>query len=271
MLIAHPVAGKAKSGRLCEAFVAGAPKKAKGHVFYGVDASNWETWHKVQASREPYWYIDNAFFDCTRGTHFRVGRNCLQRSGWAQLADIADWRQLGDTCHTGSSRDRLAPLRLECKPFGEPRRSRVVVVVEQSRYFMQLAAGVKDPDMWLATVRQEVARQRFSPVIREWSSDKPKLQASLPAMLASAHSLVTWSSAAAVTAIVEGVPVVSMGEGVAERFSGSIAHLDRPVIPTETERHQWLRLLARSQWTPDEMRHGLAWQMLHEGDTVPCL
>ena len=53
MLTAHAVPGKPKAAALCAAFIAGAPKTAVGHVFYGVNDTNAHAWKKVMGSNNP--------------------------------------------------------------------------------------------------------------------------------------------------------------------------------------------------------------------------
>ena len=50
-------------------------------MFYGIDTANEQVWRDAKASGQDWYYADNAFFDATRGTYFRVGKNRLQHSG----------------------------------------------------------------------------------------------------------------------------------------------------------------------------------------------
>jgi len=72
---------------------------------------------------------------------------------------------------------------------------------------------------------------------------------------------VTYNSNLGVEAALNGVPVFvddigSMALQVANR---KLSNLDNPVMPDRT---QWLRNLAYTQWTPQEMREGQAWKHL---------
>jgi len=76
-----PVPGKAKSKLICNAFAAGAPKSAKGSVFFGTEgvmSAFQKAKAKAAAGQEPFFYLDNSYFDKHRGIYFRVTKNALQ-------------------------------------------------------------------------------------------------------------------------------------------------------------------------------------------------
>ena len=83
----------------------------------------------------------------------------------------------------------------------------------------------------------------------------------LLADLSDAHCCVTFNSNSAVEAAIEGVPVFAFDEGsmalpIANTQWSKIENPDTP------SRERWLNELAYCQWTPDEMRAGLAWKHL---------
>jgi hypothetical protein len=79
--------------------------------------------------------------------------------------------------------------------------------------------------------------------------------------LKDAHCVVTFNSNSAVEALIEGKPVFSFDEGsmVWSLCNKSLLDLEQPNYP---DRKQWANNLAYAQWTPDEMRQGLAWRHL---------
>ena len=190
-LIAHPVAGKQKAIDICEAFIAGAPKTATGHVFYGVDQSNADAWHGAKGRGEPWYYIDNAYFDCVRGKQYRVTKNAIQL------------RRAGEQVSDGK---RFAALHQEIKPWSVSTNGGSYLLIEQSPGFMRVVA--QDP-MWLDRTHHDLERNSRRPtVLRPWSPNKPKVQQTLQEALRGANMLITYSSAAAVMALLEGVPVL---------------------------------------------------------------
>ena len=81
--------------------------------------------------------------------------------------------------------------------------------------------------------------------------------------LREAHALVTFSSNAAVDALMEGVPVFVLGPGIARPLSNpSLETLERPFFPSDKERFQFFCDLAYCQWRMDEMENGEVWEHL---------
>lgn len=236
MLKAYPVFGKQKAVDICNAFIAGAPRDAEGSVFYGVNESNRRAWE----SGGTRWYIDNAYFDATRQTYFRVTRNATQNSGLGK-SDGARFRQLG----------------LAIKPW---RRGSHIVVVQQSDSFMRNVAGYHS-DFVADVIVQLADLTDRSILVRLWNRDKSAACDGLLDDLRGAHALVTHSSAAAVTALLEGVPVAVDRSSAAFPMAGSIDDIE--YLPT-LDREQWAGVLADNQFSISEMKDGTAWRMLND-------
>jgi hypothetical protein len=236
-LTAHPVALKEKSRNLCNAFLAGAPKDAYGHVFYGVDNTNWDAWRRVCMRKEPFWYIDNSYFDSVRGQQFRATRNAIQ---------------VQDALAKTSTGERFAALGLEIQPW-RLNPDGYWLVIEQSPAFMERIAGDK---RWLEKMAAGFDPDRTMKV-RRWKPDKLMSQATLAADLAGAWTLVTHSSAAAVTATLAGVPAN------VSRMS-ALAHMVCSTTDEKTDqRRHYMNVLADNQFTVQEMEDGTAWKMLN--------
>ena len=79
--------------------------------------------------------------------------------------------------------------------------------------------------------------------------------------LANAHCVVTFNSNSAVEALIWGKPVWAFDEGsmVWEVCNKSLLDIEQPNYP---RREQWANDLAYTQWTPEEMKEGLAWKHL---------
>lgn len=238
MLITCPVAGKEKSRRLCEAFRRGAPRDADGFVFYGVDSSNVLKWEyarrhdRVTGARD-WFYIDNSYFDATRGWRFRVTKNRVQV----------------DPRHLVSDGKRFDALGINLRPFLSGSR-RHAVVCPQSDSFMQHVARWPGPQ-WLqhhlATLSSWDVR------VRSWQRDKAKAMQSLAADLRDAAVLITHSSSAAVQAVINGVPVI-----VSEMSAVSCL-----VNGDGSDRARVLSVLADHEFTLDELEDGTAWRRLN--------
>lgn len=260
---AYPVAGKQKSFDLCRAFLDGAgggkivtdgrlrPGPA---VFYGVNDSNENVWRQVLAEKREFFYIDNSYFDAVRsgvqldqqaGHQFRVTRNGFQC--------LPDGQETDGT--------RFAALRVPVHPWRTP--GKLIVLCPQSDHFMRVV--VRAGRHWVDEHAGPLMEfwPQFTLKVREWSPHKRELASSLIADLDQAAFLVTWSSAAAVTAILYGVPAISLGVSAA---SGLIpartmyTSLSTDWRPPTAERLRWAGVLADNQFSIAEIRQGLAWQ-----------
>jgi hypothetical protein len=242
-VICYPTPGKAKARLLLEAFAQGAVSTSglAPAAFYGVTEATLADWQRVQAEGRDWYYLDNAYFDATRGTHFRATCNALQASG----DEAPDWV-------------RFAALELNVKPW--QRGGRHIVVAPQSDWFLRGLCGQRD---WLGdTLRQLKAHTDRPIVVRHWTSDKAAAAANLQADLQGAWALVTHMSAAANEALVAGIPVFTTGRCAATRMG--LSELERIEQPRRPDgRYVWAAALAGLQWTIEELREGVAWRRLH--------
>jgi hypothetical protein len=231
----HPVPGKAKSKMICEAFAAGAPRDAQGHVFYGVTEGNRDAWRYARRSvgfGGAYYFIDNSYFDAVRGQQFRVTKNRVQHSGFG----ISDCK-------------RFDALGIEVQRMRDPNRGRVLAV-QQSPLFMRLVAH--QPNWLTNMIERELALDFRSVRCRQWESNKLKAQGTLQDDLRNADMVLTHSSAAAVEAVLAGLQAKVSNMSAAQ-----------PIALGElTDRRQWAGVLADNQFTLDEMKEGLAWATL---------
>lgn len=248
MLYAFPIPGNNKSLTICRAFIEGCggqvvydnmyrPGTA---FFYGVNKLNEQVWQK--ARRGIYFYCDNAYFDETRQQYFRITRNRLQHSGIKS-----------------SSGARFAALDIKVRPWRVTNSSASVVVCEQSDSFMRMP-GMYDGN-WLDDTLSQLRQHTDRPItIRRWARDKARPADPLVNDLQNAHALVTFSSAAAITALVRGIPVVVHNSSAAVPFSGAISSIEN--LPTPPGREALFATLADNQFTLEEMRNGYVWTWL---------
>lgn len=241
MIRAYPVANKQKSVDICNAFIAGAPKKTNGAVFYGVTENNVQMWHVETTIGDPFnvYYIDNSYFDCVRGQQYRVTRGRVQK--FVGPKDSSDGK-------------RFDALGLTIKPW-KPFANQRWLVVEQSESFMRYVAN---SPFWLEEQARGLPFGQMSEMrVRRWERDKLRHQTTLATDLEWADNLLTHSSAAAVEAVMVGVPVI------VSRMS-ALADMVCSADPKLDERHRYLGVLADNQWTLDEIREGKAWAHLQK-------
>lgn len=244
---AYPVAHKRKSWNICLAFVRGCggqigtTLREGAAVFYGVDDSNLEIWNEVRASGRDFYYLDNSVFDSARQRFFRVTKNALQHTGIGK-----------------SDGSRFRALGIEVQPWRQSGEH--IVVCPQSVGFMRKI--VRYPDDWCADAVKHLRAATSRQIrVRPWSGDKGKIAASLQDDLRGAHALMTWSSAAAVTAVVAGVPVIVQArDAAASAMSAGGFELEALATPA---RENWLDVLADQEFSLKELQEGKAWQKLN--------
>lgn len=230
-LIACPVPGKAKSKMLCDAFIKGAPKSAEGRVFYGVKAGNYREWTIARNSGEPFWFIDNSMFDLLRGVTYRVTKNALQHTGDGECAV-----------------DHVTNCRFRIEPWRDPAAPGRVLVVEQSQDHMRYTLR---GDQWLHSALRAYAGSDIH--WRRWSAGKPKIQQTLARDLATTKVLVTHNSAAAVMAVLAGVPVDCAPECAAFCMNGA----------SDADRLRWANVLMDNEFSIRQLKDGTAWRKLN--------
>lgn len=249
MVTAYPVHKKKKSIDICESFIdpIGGAAAYSGELregpafFYGVDDSNKHFWEAAK-KRGDFYYCDNSYFDSARQEYFRVTKNRLQHSGMG-----------------ASDCERFDSLGIQIQPWRS--KGKHIVVCPQSDYFMRVIAGYQGS--WISDVQHKLGEVTPRPLrLRLWSPDKTKLSSTLNEDLVGAHCLVTYSSAAAVSAILSGVPALCSYEhcAAAPMSIGCIENIEEPYH--YQTRREWAGILADNQWTLDEMRSGLCWEML---------
>lgn len=248
----YPTPGKEKSRLLLEAFAAGGEGRVETSgqlqpgpaAFYGVVEATLPLWQQACAEGRDWYYLDNAYFDVTRGRHFRVTKGRLQARG----DERPDWT-------------RLAALALGVQPWRKGGKH--IVVCPQSAWFMQLCSWAGGAEGWLHQVLTELKAHTDRPIIvRHWKRDKAAAAADLAEDLKGAWALVTHMSAAANEALVAGVPVFTTGKCAATWLGSSeLFNIEKPRRPDG--RMAWAAALAGQQWTLDELRDGTAWKVLH--------
>lgn len=242
MLILHPVPGKAKSDLICRAFAAGAPRSAKGHVFFGTEGQM-SAFKHAKAGKEDWWYCDNSYFDKHRGTYFRVTKNALQVDPRGKTSDGSRFRKLG----------------IEIKPW-RIRDDGIILICPQSDAFMKSTLGFEFD--WVSSVLQRL--HSFGAIdihVRPWNRDKIEAGITLLDMLPNVRLLISHSSSASITAMLEGVPTISEA-GAAHTLTGPLNYEAVFDPPRPEGRLEFAQVLADNQFTLDEFRNGTAWQWL---------
>jgi hypothetical protein len=239
---------KAKSQRLLEAFAAGcgggmASTRATellpgAAAFYGVRPPWLHLWQQAEKESRTWYWLDNSWFDATRETYFRIGCN-----------EVQSWST------TPSDGKRLAQIGVKVQPWRKTGKH--ILICPQSDEFM-IIAGWNSAAAWVEYVTGQLRKETARPIIVRSKKDKR----SFAQDLSDAWLVVVDSSAAAVEALLAGVPViVTDRNSVAAGFSTPFEEIERPHY--KLGRESWAARLADSQWTLEELKNGTAWRMLN--------
>ena len=253
-VVCYPSPGKRKGLKICRAFAEGCGGRvaAAGQARLEGDAAFFYGWteHTAQlietCRREgrDWYYADNAYY-FGRGQYFRVTHGALMHEGG------------GDA---GAARfDRFG---LTVKPWR--RDGRHIVVATQSELFYKIHLGVCRDD-WVLKIAADVRRHSDRPLVvchkppLPWPGGFPHIN--FEKALPGAWAVVSHSSSVMVKALIEGVPVFSLGRSMASAMGyREISRIETPRRPDG--RTRWLCNLAANQWTRDEMRDGTCWRDL---------
>jgi hypothetical protein len=247
-LVCYAQPEKRKSQRVLQAFADGCGGamastrerrlRPGAAAFYGVRPAWMHLWDQARSDARDWYYVDNAWFDASREKHFRIARNAVQ--GCTSAA---------------SDGKRFAALGIEIHAWR--RRGSRVLVLPQSAEFM--ATLERAPD-WTAQAVTRVRQFTDRPIaIRRKDARTP-----LAADLEDAWIAVVHSSAAAVAALLYGVPVIATDPACAMApLATRFEDIESPHRPDD--RLAWAQRLADSQWTLEEMKAGLAWRSLDGG------
>lgn len=201
----------------------------------------WELLQRAIRLGVEWFYMDHAYFG--RGRYFRITRNAYQHDG------------------TGNaSPERFAEFNRPVQPWRTDGRH-VLICPNSATYFGLFGMNVH---IWVKEVCDVIGAHCRRPVRIRWKGDPQPIEHDLK----DCWAVVSFSSAAALDALIAGVPVfVLAGFASAYRFGlPDLSHIEQPVYPDGREQFLWN--LADNQWTLDEIREGVAWEALRE--SVPA-
>jgi hypothetical protein len=196
----------------------------------------WPLLQQAIKTRREWFYGDHGYFG--RREYYRITRNAYQHDG------------------TGlAGPERFHSFHRPVQPW-RTTGQHVLVCPNSAGYFALFGLHV---DKWITEVMQQLRAATDRPIRLRW---KQYAGPSIKHDLADCWAVVTYSSAAALDALIAGVPVFSLAPFSAAHRMGS-SDLSQIEVPTYPEdRKQFLWNLADQQWTLDEISSGLAWRAL---------
>jgi hypothetical protein len=186
-----------------------------------------------------FFYIDHAYFDRGHGKSYRITRNRYEAGPIRKCP-----------------RDRIGSLDVEVRPW--QKSGREIIVCPPTDYFM----AAHDCADWLSTTLEALAKFTDRPIVIREKPKQGGTAVPLKAALKTAHALVTHSSNVAVEAACLGTPVfVNSASAAAPIGETDLSKIETPAYP---DRDPWLAHMAYNQFSIDEIREGVAWQLLLE-------
>lgn len=147
------------------------------------------------------------------------------------------------------------------KPWKQP-ASKLAVIMGQVRGDASLE-GISIID-WIMFTAKRLAGANYTPVFRAHPGDPAviipaikKIDSTLEQALESAALVVTYNSNSGVDAVLAGVPTFAADPGSMVWDVSS-----RNFLPITPDRGKWGERMAFTQWLPDEIENGDAWQAL---------
>ena len=200
-------------------------------AMYGILRGTGEIYKKAKRVGRETFYLDHGYIGAKHyDGYYRVARHGRQ--------------SIIDPDHNWPT-DRFEKLGVEIKPW---RKSGNTILIIPPTNAIAHFYGIDGPQ-WLGGVMFNLAKHTDRS-----SAVKKKEDGVLADALADAWCVVTHSSNVAVDALIEGVPVITLGESIAAPLAWNYPDIERPYYP---ERENWLHGVAWQQWTLSEMRSGL--------------
>ncbi len=253
MVTCYPTAGKRKAFKICNAFAQGcggcvaavgeSVLRPGAAFFYGWTEHTGPLVEQCRKDGRDWFYADNAYY-FGRGQYFRITKNALMHDG-AGAAQSKRFELFG-----------LTP-----KPWATGGDH--VIVATQSEIFYEMRLGISR-DQWTRRTIDELRRHTDRRIV-VCHKPAPPFQGqphrSFEKLLPGAWAVVSHSSSVMVKALLDGIPVFSLGASMATRMGLSdLSRIEDPLYPDG--RNVWLWSLAANQWTREEMCGGICWRDL---------
>lgn len=204
-------------------------------AMYGILRGTGELIHQCKWVRRDFYYVDHGYFK--RGHfegNYRITKNALQNENPIIRPD-----------------DRFRSLDLDVRPWNRSGRHVLVIPLTPAvGHFLDI-----DPSEWESAVVQELCNNTSRPIIV-----KPDKKESLDKYLSNCWCVVTHSSNTAIVALLNGIPVITLGESAASPCSWDFKNIEAP--DWVDNREPLFHHLAYNQFTLEEIRDGTARKLL---------
>jgi hypothetical protein len=194
-----------------------------------------------------FYYIDTGYFgNGKKKTYHRVTRNDVQHFG--PIIDRPDDRVPPDV---GVTKFR--------------RQGSKILIAPPSQKLLNLYSI--NLDEWLARTQADIRKHTDREIVVRLKQSRSVRQNTDTIQMAlddDVFCLVTFSSIAAVEALLHGKPAITLGPNAAAPLcSHSVSEIENPFVPDLDQVRALIRHLSYCQFTEAEMRDGTAWRILN--------
>lgn len=195
----------------------------------------WPLLRTAQTHGRDVYFGDHGYFG--RHKYFRITKNALQHDG------------TGD-----ASPDRFQVFQRPIQPWRTSGRH-ILICPNSAVYFGLHGLQVED---WLIDVQEQLRVHTDREIRIRWKVTGQPIAEDLQG----AWAVVVFSSAAALDALIAGVPVFTMAPFAASVRMGlsDLSKIEHPIYPDDRQPFLWN--LANNQWTIREICTGVAWRSL---------
>jgi lipopolysaccharide biosynthesis glycosyltransferase len=221
-------------------------------VIRGLGGGSRKALHKCHEQNRIFYYIDSGYFGNWKNKYIhRVTKNSVQYKGPILHRD----------------NDRAKRFGYKFNKF-TPGKSILICPPSQKvmNYFNQ------DLQTWIDSTVAEIKKRSDRPIIvrqKPSRSDRISSDTIQQALSQNIHCLVTYNSIAAIEAMMEGKPAITMGPNAASEICETdLKNIENPRVPFKDEMEAFMHHLAYAQFTVDEMKSGFAWRTINESDSI---
>jgi lipopolysaccharide biosynthesis glycosyltransferase len=204
--------------------------------------------HCMEQGRD-FYAIDTGYLQPgSRKDYHRVTKNALQN-----LGPIIE-----------RPTDRLGRLSWKAKKF---RPGDFILICPPSEKVMKFYN--KDLEKWMKETVTEIKKYTDRPIkIRQKPTRRERVtNDTIWDAMEGAHCVLTYNSIAATEALLNGVPAIALAPNAATVLCNTkISEIENLNIPTRDEVTAFAAHLSYCQFTANELRTGLAWEILNEGN-----
>jgi hypothetical protein len=200
-----------------------------------------------RAAGRDFYYIDTGYFgNGKKKTYHRVTRNDVQHFG--PIVDRPSDRVPPDV--------GVAKFR---------RQGSKILIAPPSQKLLNLYNI--NLEEWLATTQADIRKHTDREIVVRLKQSRSVRQSSdtiQQALDDDVFCLVTFSSIAAVEALLHGKPAITLGPNAAAPLcSHTVSEIENPFVPDLDQVRALIRHLSYCQFTEVEMRDGTAWRILN--------